>query len=320
VFLLKTPARFLTMGVRRAGSSEKYTYDMFTRSHDARRNHPATKSTSDMNNLQKRWRTALIFGPLILLMVALGGWWFFAIAFTLTVIGTLEFCNLARNRALYPREIVALPANVGLLLLFMFGQTGWAWVIFAAAFLVAIVVSLLSRRTARQALRDALMTLASLIYVSLAGCLLLLVRAAPNGLIWLLLILFLTWGTDTFAYFGGRAWGKTLLAPRISPKKTVEGALVGIAGGFSVATLLLLATGHFTPALLPLLLAAPVVAVIGDLSESALKRAFDVKDSHLSHFNLFPGHGGVLDRTDALILVTWFCYAAYILLGIVVLS
>jgi phosphatidate cytidylyltransferase len=275
------------------------------------------KSTPTITNLQQRWITALVFGPLVLLMVVLGGWWFFALALTLTIIGTLEFCHLGRNRRIEAASPIALSGVVVVLLGAAFDQTSWMIAAFIVVAVLALAWALIRRREPRLVLLDTVMTVAAPLYVGMAGALLIIVRAAPDGLIWLLLVLFLTWGTDTLAYFGGRAWGKTLLAPRISPKKTVEGALTGMIGGATTGAILLALTGKLTLALVPLLLCAPIVAVVGDLSESALKRLFDVKDSHLSHFNLFPGHGGVLDRTDALILVTWFCYGAYVLLGIV---
>jgi phosphatidate cytidylyltransferase len=280
--------------------------------------HPQDSATHarKLTNLQQRWRTALTLGPLILLLIAVGEWWFVALALLLAVIGVLEFCHLGRNRGVHARAWLAAVGAVALVLTSALDQSGEWLPIFVTALLLAWLWSLLARRGVRTSMNDALMTTAALGYVGLPAALLVQVRAAPDGLIWLLLIILLTWGTDTLAYYGGRRWGKTLLAPRISPKKTVEGALTGIVGGVVVALVFLALAGKLTVTLLPLVLIAPVVAVIGDLSESALKRAFAVKDSHLSHFNLFPGHGGVLDRTDALILVTWLCYAAYTLLGI----
>jgi phosphatidate cytidylyltransferase len=123
-----------------------------------------------------------------------------------------------------------------------------------------------------------------------------------------MLIFALTWGTDSLAYIGGRLWGKTLLAPHISPKKTREGALVGIIGGIVPGILILLASDKLTVPLVLLVAVGPFIAILGDLVESGLKRAFGVKDSHIYGLNILPGHGGVLDRVDALILVTFFCY------------
>ncbi len=129
----------------------------------------------------------------------------------------------------------------------------------------------------------------------------------PDGLTWIALVFALTWGTDTFAYIGGRLWGKTLLAPKISPKKTVEGAITGVIGAFFIGLIVLLITEKFAPVFLILLIGAPIAAIIGDLVESALKRAADVEESHLPGLNLFPGHGGVLDRIDSLIFVATVC-------------
>lgn len=123
-----------------------------------------------------------------------------------------------------------------------------------------------------------------------------------RGLAWLLFTILVTWLSDTGAYLIGRAVGKRRLIPRISPNKTVE----GLAGGLGAAAL----TGAIAAALFGLdipwwagLLVGLVIGaigVVGDLAESLLKRQADVKDSG----TLIPGHGGILDRLDAL-LFTW---------------
>jgi phosphatidate cytidylyltransferase len=107
--------------------------------------------------------------------------------------------------------------------------------------------------------------------------------------------------SDSGQYYAGRLFGRKLLAPAISPKKTVEGALGGYAGGALAMALL----GHvWLPAMslelrLVLSLVLVTMGIVGDLLESVLKRAAQVKDSS----QLIPGHGGVLDRIDALLLV-----------------
>jgi phosphatidate cytidylyltransferase len=135
-------------------------------------------------------------------------------------------------------------------------------------------------------------------------------------LVWLLLVFCVTWGTDSFAYIGGRLWGKTPLAPKLSPRKTLEGAVVGVIGGI-VPSLILLATANLLSAgTIFFVLVAPLVAIAGDLFESGLKRFFEVKDSHIAGFDILPGHGGILDRTDALLLVSMFAYAVFMLSGL----
>ena len=141
-------------------------------------------------------------------------------------------------------------------------------------------------------------------YIAFPTAFLISLRNAPqNGLIWLFVVYAITWGTDTFAYVFGKTFGRTKLAPLISPNKTVEGAIGGILAAWIPAFSLLIFTGAFEPKLIPMIVAGPFLAVSGDLFESALKRFFRVKDSYVAGFNVFPGHGGVLDRIDALVWV-----------------
>ena len=125
----------------------------------------------------------------------------------------------------------------------------------------------------------------------------------PIGLTWdprpiVLMLLLPIWAGDTLAYLGGRKWGRTPLAPEISPNKTREGALAGLAGALVVAVL----TGRWlgVPLGASLLVGVAVgyVGPAGDLLESLLKRRVGLKDSG----TLLPGHGGVLDRIDSLLL------------------
>lgn len=111
--------------------------------------------------------------------------------------------------------------------------------------------------------------------------------------------LLIIWGGDTGAYFAGLKYGRRKLYPHISPNKTIEGALGGIATGWVVQLLYKLVFFHSMPwlavLLVPLLIGA--LAPVGDLCESFLKRAFKAKDSG----SILPGHGGFLDRFDGLI-------------------
>ena len=133
-------------------------------------------------------------------------------------------------------------------------------------------------------------------------------RSLPEGFDWLLIGLCTTFVADTAALFVGRAWGRHRMAPRISPRKTWEGAAGGVTGSVAIAVVLV-AVLHPGPSLWAAALlgvAAAVAGMVGDLAVSSLKRGAGLKDSG----TLLPGHGGILDRLDSLApnlaVVYWF--------------
>jgi CDP-diglyceride synthetase len=144
------------------------------------------------------------------------------------------------------------------------------------------------------------------IYLCFLPWILILVRDRDQGLAWLLFYLFIIWSYDVGAYFSGRRWGVHKLYPEISPKKTVEGSIGGILLSLVMATIF----QQFYLSLVPLVeilslaLVICVIAQIGDLIESQVKRAFDKKDSSL----LLPGHGGFLDRFDSVVFALPIMY------------
>jgi len=169
-------------------------------------------------------------------------------------------------------------------------------------------------------------------YIALPMGMLVQLRQQWAGAFWLLYLLLIVWAGDIFAYFVGRSLGRHLMAPRISPKKTWEGAAASLAASLVVGILLfnhalqissfLLSIGLIErrdglfglerPELWPIILltvALNIAAQLGDLVESLIKRGAGVKDSG----TLLPGHGGMLDRIDALLFaapVLWI-YAAW---------
>lgn len=133
--------------------------------------------------------------------------------------------------------------------------------------------------------------------------------AFGNWLVWLIFIV--SWGCDTCAYCVGMLFGKHKMAPELSPKKSIEGAIGGIVGTMILTAIYLLIMKHFTQIevgkiLIIIVMAgvAAFVSMIGDLSASAFKRQFECKD----YGNLIPGHGGILDRFDSVIFVSPILY------------
>ncbi|MBU0946033.1 MAG: phosphatidate cytidylyltransferase [Proteobacteria bacterium] len=150
-----------------------------------------------------------------------------------------------------------------------------------------------------------------LLYIGFLGAHLLLLRELPQGNCWLLILTGITAGSDSGAYYCGRAFGKHKLSPLISPKKTVEGAVGGLLAGMvtsAVLAMFLFASVPWT-FLLPVALFLGIVGISGDLTESVLKRATGTKDSG----DLLGGHGGILDRGDSLLFAAPVLY--YLLLA-----
>lgn len=143
--------------------------------------------------------------------------------------------------------------------------------------------------------------LGAILYVGVLGAHWVLLRELDDGREWLLVLLGVTFATDTGAYAVGRLLGSHHMAPAISPGKTWEGFAGGYLAGIGAAVAIPLALGlEPGPAILALSASAlPGAAVLGDLAESALKRRIGVKDTS----TLLPGHGGLLDRMDSLLFV-----------------
>lgn len=204
---------------------------------------------------------------------------------------------------------------------------------FAAALAPFIFLTCAMRRTQMgTAYPAAAASSFSFVYIALPLAMLVQLRQQWAGAFWLLYLLLVVWAGDIFAYFVGRSVGRHLMAPRISPKKTWEGAAASLAASLVVGILLfthalqissfLLRLGLIErrdglfglqqPELWPIVLltiALNIAAQLGDLVESLIKRGAGVKDSG----TILPGHGGMLDRIDALLFaapVLWF-YAVW---------
>lgn len=138
-----------------------------------------------------------------------------------------------------------------------------------------------------------------LVYVVLFMEFLPLIRRGPNGVFWLLMFLAVNWAGDSAAYFVGRRYGRRKLYPLVSPGKTIEGAVGGLAGSILAALLFkwlaFRELSHFGALFTGF--AVGIFAQIGDLCESLFKRAYGLKDSG----RILPGHGGVLDRFDGIL-------------------
>jgi phosphatidate cytidylyltransferase len=164
--------------------------------------------------------------------------------------------------------------------------------------IIAFADALLFEEQIPNAPRRVSLAVLGVVYPGLLLSSLVRLRQLETGEWWIILTLAVTWLNDTCAYFAGRAFGKRKLYPRISPSKTWEGAIGGAAGSILGAVIVAYFwIPQLTPAYAALIgLGASFLGPLGDLSESMLKRAYGAKDSG----RLLPGHGGLLDRIDAL--------------------
>jgi phosphatidate cytidylyltransferase len=183
----------------------------------------------------------------------------------------------------------------------------WDGAAVAAVFLVTLLGPLTAPADLAAGVRRWALVWFGVIYVGfLTPHVVLLRNVAPEGWRWVLFTIFVAMGSDTGGYFGGRWFGRRKLFPAVSPSKTVEGALGSIAGAVVLAlfcrAVFFERTGTGTA--MTLAVVVSVLGQCGDLCESALKRAFGAKDSGW----IVPGHGGILDRLDSLLLPVVFMY------------
>ena len=269
-------------------------------------------------DLRKRLITAGVLLPIAIVASLAGGWLFLLLALPVMCLGMLEFYVMEKDITMQGSSLTGIPCGITVVLGF-FLNVDWLWQMALLAGIVLTLLLELSRQPKQpdRALKQVGATLCGLFYIAFPTAFLISLRNAPqDGLIWLFVVYAITWGTDTFAYVFGKIFGRTKLAPLISPNKTVEGAVGGILGAWIPAFCLLWFTGAFEPKLIPMIVAGPFLAVGGDLFESALKRFFRVKDSYVAGFNVFPGHGGVLDRIDALVWVASWVFLYLYVVGI----
>jgi phosphatidate cytidylyltransferase len=262
------------------------------------------------SNLAVRLLTALVGAPLILALLYFGpAWGWFAFVATAAAVGAFELFSMTHAGDRPSQVVGVLLTEVVMVVLWTHGTDARVLLTLLVALPIAAMLLVLARLgdIATAATRVAANAFGPL-YVGggLAAITLLRRDAGADGPGFVVLALMLAWLSDTGGYFAGRFFGKHKLYEAVSPKKTIEGAVGGLAGATAGALL-----GHFTFLRSLPLLDAVVLAIVGaaagqagDLGESLVKRSFGVKDSG----GIVPGHGGILDRVDALLVTGSIAY------------
>ena len=256
--------------------------------------------------------TRVIVGAVLALLALVvtihGGWPFFVVALAVALIGINEFSRMMR-----PYRPLVLAAFAGAALMAAGRLDALAAGPHGGGGPVAAALVRSRRRAGPKpgvSVRIAI-TMLGLVYVGFGVGHLELIRRLPDGQGYALMVVFGAWAGDTVAYFTGRYFGATPMAPRLSPKKTWE----GFVGGFIGTVLMVVFIGlyyHAIGELHSLLIGVTigVIAPIGDLFESLLKRDVEIKDAG----RFFPGHGGLLDRFDGLLFAAVASY--YLILAL----
>lgn len=245
--------------------------------------------------------TAVLGVPAIIIFIKAGGTAFFFLVLAISLLGLGEYYRLTHA----PRGFRVWGYTAGVLLLVGAWQEAGCLGDIAVFLLLALLIMMVGAFP-HFTFEQAGSALLGVLYIPFLFSYLLKLHALAGGEGYTLLTFILTWVSDSLAFLVGSRWGRHRLAVRLSPKKTWEGAVAGWLGCILV---LLFVHTWFGLGLWQALVLGTVVglaAEVGDLVESALKRQAQVKDSG----NILPGHGGILDRFDALLFVTPVMYAA----------
>ncbi len=261
-----------------------------------------------MSNLAVRLLTAAVVVPLLLLLLYRGpAWGLYLLILPASLIGTYELLSMTHPKDLWSQGVGLLLAALTSAAIYFGRDVRLLLTVIAVVPVMGPLVTLVRLGDIRTAgLRAVTMSMAPMFVSAPLAWLAVMRRDVEDGPSYVVMTLMFAWFSDTGGYFAGRFLGKHPLYEAVSPKKTVEGAFGGLAGSVIGG---LLAHFWFLPRIslahvVPLALVAGALGQAGDLGESLVKRSMGVKDSGA----IVPGHGGILDRIDALLLTSTVVY------------
>ncbi|MBE0686489.1 MAG: phosphatidate cytidylyltransferase [Anaerolineaceae bacterium] len=266
--------------------------------------------------LLTRVKTAFVLLALGLSAIYLSGWAYFSFITIILLLAAREYSQIYHKGGFKPNTLIILSTVLGLSLFRFFFEFKYSDIILALSFLISMAVHTFQYEAGRdRAPIDFALTLGAIVYFGWIGSYFISIMFLPDGQWWLLLSIAVIAFADSGAYFIGSRFGKHKMAPRVSPKKSWEGYFGGVLLGILGGILTGLTFHQFIPSInllhgLILGVVLSIVTPLGDLGESMMKRQFNLKDSS----NLFPGHGGAMDRID-----TWVwavCISYYLIIWI----
>jgi phosphatidate cytidylyltransferase len=262
--------------------------------------------------MKQRIVVGLLALPLVLLPIWLGGIWIALLFVALAIGAGREFYRMVQQGGYHPSRILGMVWLVAILAAYYQPQMIPLSLVIMAGLIVTLVEAM---REKQEPMHTWMATSMGALYLGTMLGQSLALRLLPDGLWWMLFGLAVTWANDSAAYFTGVTVGRHKLWPRLSPKKTWEGTIAGwvaaALAGMIMVSITPLAATHSLWFGLVVGLFCGLLALLGDLAVSTLKRQVGVKDSG----QFLPGHGGVLDRLDSLLFVMPFIYQVVILWG-----
>ncbi|MCK9229286.1 MAG: phosphatidate cytidylyltransferase [Syntrophales bacterium] len=261
-----------------------------------------------MSTHLKRWLTALLAVPVLLLLIIFGSEVLFALFIAAIIAAAMMEYNFMVFGAGRPAE-KSVTIIIALLVAAAAWSGGTSLVLATVALSLLGLFSLSLLRDEEEPgthLKRVMGGIFGILYIAVMMSFFILIRCGGDGRTWVFFLIVMAFSTDVPAFYAGRTWGRRKLLPSVSAGKTVEGSLGGTAGCVAACTIY---SVLFLPDLwlghaVVMGFMGSILGQLGDLSESALKRASNIKDSGF----LFPGHGGILDRLDSFLFMAPFLY------------
>ncbi len=257
--------------------------------------------------------SALIGIPIVLGIVYFGGPWYALFLIIIVNLGLYEYNSILKKHNGSASVFLNYFGATLIIAALYFEQPELIYPLVLLVFFILFITALFNMD--KRSITDSALSLWGMIYLGGLTGYLLMLRMLPEGAVYTYILLAGVWIHDTAAYFVGVKWGIRKFSPKISPKKSVEGSLAGIGATVTIFFSISILLPNFTllnPVQAAILaLGIAVFAQLGDLLESAFKRQMQVKDSG----GLIPGHGGVMDRLDSLILAAPFVYYFFLLMN-----
>ncbi len=259
--------------------------------------------------------SGIILVALMIVTLYFGG---FVSLFMIELISLIGIYELMRVPKHWSKELMVI-TEVFTVLMYAFLGVGYTFRAYGFIYLFLMVVFMMILmcfyvfRYPKYKLHDIMLPFFAFFYVGVMLSFIYSVRFLTNGGAYVVLVFLAAWGNDTLAYCVGKLFGKHKMSPKLSPKKSIEGFVGGVVGAAILGVIYSFIFGKITGTLVDVKLITVfavicglggAISVVGDLAASAIKRQFDIKD----YGNLIPGHGGIMDRFDSIIMTAPIVY------------